>query len=332
MDKLPSHVKRHIVKYVRQRSITEDDSLPTSAAQALLDKNLLDESVRIRRKKNLAKLGPTPALGGNNDLPPDILAKIAAASDVATKAMLNVASKATTTKISLSDFKALAKIIAKHFVLHMIIDNSIYFNMVVKGEDIAYRRVDIDGDLITIYDFRPLTKKALNDITVTENRSTQNLLVHAAVCYYAKDNIALIESKSAGTFEQIGVSLPTKREWSNLATYLLKIIEHNYSSEDTMMMEVYRSDIAPSSRSPTTPTTRTAATARNTVSVHAQRRAIINDGKDVLNAKYAKALLENKALDRAVEGRREKYLEQLKKLPQYGGKTRPTKKPNPTKI
>lgn len=51
----------------RQRIMTEADSLPTSAAQALLRHGKLDESVRVRRAKNQAKLaeaGPTPHLGG----------------------------------------------------------------------------------------------------------------------------------------------------------------------------------------------------------------------------------------------------------------------------
>ena len=52
----------------RRRIINEDDSLPTSAAQALLKHGKLDESVRVRREKKylpkLAEAGPAPHLGG----------------------------------------------------------------------------------------------------------------------------------------------------------------------------------------------------------------------------------------------------------------------------
>jgi len=54
----------------RQRIITTDDSLPTSAAQSLLRHGKLDESVRVRREKKylpkLAEDGPAPHMGGKH--------------------------------------------------------------------------------------------------------------------------------------------------------------------------------------------------------------------------------------------------------------------------
>lgn len=251
-----------------------------------------------------------------------------------TRARMNASSKATTTTTSVVEYRALAKNIAeKHFVYHDGSEKVINLDVTVSRKLYDDRRLAFDyfiieDDTIQVVndDYDPTDpapwqgrQAYLNKLTHTNRRSTQNLLIHAAACYFVVSNHAMIQ--------EVTDNLPEKQEWRKLATYLLRQIEKKLTTAETYDMTISRSSIESiqQSASRSLSASRSASQSQSqqpTIhqkSLRARQLEITNSGVDILKTTEATNLLKKKELDKTLAIKREKNREKLNLL--VGGKS-----------
>ena len=270
----------------------------------------------------------------------DVLKRIAELSDYRTQATLHRASKLTETKMHdrINALETHAKKIAKqHFVLYDIAYNVINISITHNGKPepggirLGFRSFDIEGSGITVLDSNEDSEGSsrsssdeidggsptnLVEITGFRNETTQNLILHAAACYYVIDNLDKILPK-------LTVSIPNKKGWANMARSILDMIvmkpsmrPRNASWYVKFDMEKITSDpLLDPPRRQQSPTLVHAPPPR---SLHDRRRKIVDDAH-VLNTNHAKELLKRGMLEKSIAVRREATLKQLEGVPRTGG-------------
>ena len=151
-------------------------------------------------------------------------------------------------KLTMKDLEPIAKDAARYFETSDVFKDGIKYginlDVKVKGTRIAFRTIEVTptfvdiSDTLNYDDFHPDTHEILGkriEVTRTENKSYQDLFLHAAACYYMEANMINIQKKSDENASNLD-KFPKPNEWPKYAkdslTRLLDRINANIPVTD----------------------------------------------------------------------------------------------------